>query len=177
MNEADGPRAKRPPKERTAEEWDELARKVIGDQLGARARTRHELELKLAHRGVPEAISFPILERFTELGYIDDAAFAHAWVAGKFDQGGVTGQALALDLKRKGVSDDLIREALATISTDDERDKALELVTRKYRGQVTTLPRAKATARLASMLARKGFGPGMAFDVVKGFLNEHHNVA
>src|SRR5204863_1344517 len=53
-----------------------VARKILLDQLTGRARSRSELADKLRQRRVPDEIASRLLDRFTEVGLVDDAAFA-----------------------------------------------------------------------------------------------------
>src|SRR5882724_117748 len=48
--------------------------------LEAQPRTRVELERALARRGVPTDATTAVLDRFVEVGLLDDAAYAVAWV-------------------------------------------------------------------------------------------------
>src|SRR5690606_33787690 len=53
-----------------------VARKILLDQLTGRARSRSELATKLRKRGVPEEVGIRLLDRFEEVGLVDDAAYA-----------------------------------------------------------------------------------------------------
>ena len=53
-----------------------VARTILLDQLTGRARTRAELAEKMAKKHVPDDVAQRLLDRFTEVGLIDDAAFA-----------------------------------------------------------------------------------------------------
>ncbi|MGZ4438230.1 MAG: regulatory protein RecX, partial [Nocardioidaceae bacterium] len=57
-----------------------VARKILLDQLTGQARSRAELTTKLARKGVPPEIGERLLDRFEEVGLVDDAAFARSWV-------------------------------------------------------------------------------------------------
>src|SRR5690606_964489 len=57
-----------------------VARKILLDTLTGQARSRKELADKLAKRGVPDELATRLLDRFTEVGLVDDAAFARQWV-------------------------------------------------------------------------------------------------
>ena len=146
-----------------------VARTILLDQLTGRARTRSELATKLSSRGVPDDISARLLDRFEEVGLVDDAAFAREWVEQRQSGRGLAKRALAQELRRKGVDDDLAADALATVDDDAERAKALELAARKARvsrGQ----PHEKRVRSLAGMLARKGYSSSVAFGVVREVL-------
>lgn len=163
-----------PPEDRGAQGPDadpeSVARKILLDQLTGRARSRRELADKLAARNVPDDVATRLLDRFEEVGLVDDAAFARSWIAsrGSADAGGrgLARRALAQELRRKGVADDVAREALDEVDTADEEAAARALVRRKLRtlGRVDD---ATATRRLVGMLARKGYGSGLAFSVVR----------
>ena len=79
---------------------------------------------------------------------------------------GLARRALAQELRRKGIADEVAREALDTLDPDDEEAAARALVRRKLRS-VAGRPPEKATRRLVGMLARKGYPPGLAFAVVR----------
>jgi regulatory protein len=143
-----------------------VARKILLDQLTAQARSRRQLADKLASRGVPDDVATRLLDRFTEVGLVDDEAFARAWVGSRGPGKGLARRALAAELRRKGVDDDSARAALDEIDPDDEREVARRLVRRKLRS-TSGLDTQTATRRLVGMLARKGHPPGVAYAVVR----------
>ncbi len=142
-----------------------VARTIALRLLERSPRTRAELATAMARRGVPADVSERVLDRFTEVGLIDDQAFAQAWVDSRHHGRGLGRRALATELRRKGIDDELAAEALSTVSTDDEVTAAQALVRKKLRS-MTNLPRDVATRRLVGMLGRKGFGGSLAYRVV-----------
>lgn len=153
---ADGPEA----------DAEQVARTILLDQLAGRARSRHELAGKLAAKGVPAEVGERLLDRFEEVGLVDDAAFARAWVDQRRGGKGLARRALAQELRRKGVDDEVARAALDEVDPDQEREAARELVRRRLRS-VQRLDAATATRRLVAMLGRKGHAPGVAYAVVR----------
>jgi regulatory protein len=143
-----------------------VARTILLDQLTGRARTRKELADKLRSKNVPDEIATRLLDRFTEVGLIDDAAFARQWVESRQSGKGLARRALADELRRKGVDPELTREALDEIEPGAEESAARALVRRKL-PSMRRLDHATATRRLAGMLARKGYPAGLAFAVVR----------
>jgi regulatory protein len=131
-----------------------VARTILLDQLTGRARSRKELAEKLASRRVPEEIATRLLDRFEEVGLVDDGAFARTWVSQRQSAAGggkgLARRALAQELRRKGVADETARE----------------LVRRKLR-TLSRFDDTTATRRLVGMLARKGYSSGLAFAVVR----------
>ena len=143
-----------------------VARTILLDQLSMTARTRQELEQRLARRRVPAEITERLLDRFEEVGLVDDEAFARAWVESRQRSRGLARPALAVELRRKGVDDETVREVLAEVEPDDERASARALVQRKLRS-MRGLEATVATRRLVGMLARKGYGAGLAYAIVR----------
>ncbi len=142
------------------------ARAILLDQLTGRARSRRELADKLASRGVPDEIGVRLLDRFEEVGLVDDAAFARAWVSGRQSAKGLARRAIARELHRKGVDDEVAREALDELDPDAELDAARGLVRKKLR-TLRGVDETTATRRLVGALARKGYPPGLAWSVVR----------
>jgi regulatory protein len=158
---ADGPEA----------DPESVARKILLDQLTGRARSRRELGDKLAAKNVPSDVATRLLDRFEEVGLVDDEAFARAWIAGRgsADSGGGKGlarRALAQELRRKGIDDEVARGALDEIEPADEESAARSLVRKRLR-TLSRVDDTTATRRLVGMLARKGYPPGLAFAVVR----------
>jgi regulatory protein len=143
-----------------------VARKILLDQLTGAARSRSELSTKLAKKGVPGDVADRLLDRFEEVGLVDDEAFARAWVQSRQPGKGLARRALAQELRRKGVDDEVARTALDEVDPEDEVEAARTLVRRKLR-TVGRLERDTAVRRLTGMLARKGYPAGVCFRVVR----------
>lgn len=142
------------------------ARQICLRLLTLAPRTRTELARALRSRGIPAAAADEVLERFADVGLIDDAAFARAWVESRHYSRGLAGRALTMELKRRGVEDEEIREAVAGLGPDAEAATAKRLVEQKLASTAGLPPEAR-TRRLAGMLARKGYPPGLAFRVIR----------
>src|SRR6478609_10016943 len=160
-----------PPPEDTAVQVPEadpesVARTILLDQLTGRARSRKELSDKLAAKNVPADVASRLLDRFEEVGLVDDEAFARSWIASRQPGKHLARRALAQELRRKGVDDEVAREALDEIDPGDEEEAARVLVRKKLRS-LSRVDDTVATRRLVGMLARKGYGSGLAFAVVK----------
>ncbi|MEO5710120.1 MAG: regulatory protein RecX [Nocardioidaceae bacterium] len=143
-----------------------MARKILLDQLTGQARSRSELAGKLARKNVPEEIASRLLDRFEEVGLVDDEAFARAWVQSRQPGKGLARRALAQELRRKGVDDEVAAVALDEVDPDDEVETARALVRRRLR-TVAALDRDVKVRRLTGLLARKGYPAGVCFRVVR----------
>jgi regulatory protein len=146
----------------------EIAREVCLRQLAVRPRTRAELAAALAKRGISDEVSAEVLDRYDEVGIIDDAAFARAWVSSRHHGRGLARRALADELRRHGVDAETAGEALGDLDPETESATARALVDRKLR-TATGAPDA-VFRRLVGMLARKGYPPGVAIGAVKDAL-------
>lgn len=138
--------------------------------LTSRARTRAELTERVARRGYPDDVSERIMDRLATAGLVNDADFATQWVQSRHTYSGKGKRALAAELRTKGVSAENAAAALAQIDGEAERSRAAELVTKKLRSENLDDGGIKAARRLVAMLARRGYGQSMAYDVVKNAL-------
>ena len=147
-----------------------VARTILLDQLTGRARSRKELSDKLAAKRVPPEIAARVLDRFEEVGLVDDDAFARSWVSQRQSAAGggrgLARRALAQELRRKGVDDETAREALDDVDPAAEETAARALVRRRLRS-LSRVDDQTAIRRLVGMLGRKGYPAGLAFSVVR----------
>ncbi|MFF3176364.1 recombination regulator RecX [Streptomyces sp. NPDC057900] len=149
----------------------EQARNICLRLLTGTPRTRKQLADALRKREIPDEAAEEVLSRFEDVGLIDDAAFADAWVESRHHGRGLARRALVRELRTKGVDATVIDEAVGRLDPDQEEATARELVARKLRS-TRGLDRDKRLRRLAGMLARKGYGEGMALRVVRRALEE-----
>jgi regulatory protein len=143
-----------------------VGRKILLDQLTGQARSRAELAAKLARKRVPPEVADALLDRFEEVGLVDDAAFARDWVESRQASRGLARRALSVELRRKGVDSDVIAEAVSEVTLEDEDAAARELVRRKLRS-LSRYDDATVVRRLTGMLARKGYPSSVVFRVVR----------
>ena len=150
-----------------------VARQILLRRLTDQPRSRAELAEALAKRHVPEEVATRLLDRFTEVGLIDDEAFARAWVQSRMTGKGLSRRALAVELRRKGIDDDLARGVLDGVDADEEDASARAVVRRKLRTTSGLDPQVRMR-RLVGALARKGYPPGVAMRVVREEMTAHH---
>ncbi|GIG64840.1 regulatory protein RecX [Phytomonospora endophytica] len=150
----------------------EHAREVCLRLLSHRPRTHAELAEALTKREFGEDVITEVLDRYAEVGMIDDAAFATAWVTSRHRGKGLARRALGEELRRKGVDKELATLALEQLDDETERASARELVARKLRGMSAAVAPDAKMRRLVGMLARKGYPPGVAMSVVRDMLAE-----
>ena len=145
-----------------------VARAICLRLLTQRARSRTELADALRKRGVPDEAAESVLDRFVEVGLIDDAALAAGLAAAQHQERGLARRAVAVKLRQRGLANEA-DTALACIDADSERAKARELVARR-RLALAGLPPDVQARRLVGLLARKGYSPGLSYGIVKELL-------
>lgn len=113
----------------------------------------------MARRDVPDDVAARVLDRFTEVGLVDDAEYARMLVRSKQESRGLARRALAVELRRKGIDDDLAADALAQVDDETEESSARDLLRRRWRPGIDPDVQAR---RLLGMLARKGYPSGLS---------------
>ncbi|WP_352231417.1 RecX family transcriptional regulator [Actinomadura sp. NBRC 104425] len=166
-----GTSAERPEGEGTGGDAEARAREICLRMLTAAPRTRAQLADALRRKKVPDEVAERVLGRFTAVGLIDDEAFAQAWVQSRHRGRGLGKRALAAELRRRGVADETVKEAVQSLGPEEEERTARELIARRLPA-TRGLDTAKRTRRLVGVLARKGYPPGLAYRVVREVLEE-----
>ena len=144
----------------------DVARQIVLRQLAMAPRSRAELMQKLAQRGCAADVAATVLDRMTQVGLVDDEAYAQMLVRSQQAGRGLAKRALARELRTKGIEDHLAEDALTLISDEDERDRARALVDKKLRA-MHGLGIEVQTRRLVGMLARKGYSSNMTYAVIR----------
>ena len=147
------------------------AREICLRMLSASPRTRAQLADALRRKNIPDEVAEQVLGRFTDVGLIDDEAFARAWVQSRHTGRGLARRALAQELRRRGVADETVNDAVESLDPAEEEETARALVARRLPSTRGADP-AKRMRRLVGMLARKGYSPGLSYRVVKEALAE-----
>lgn len=155
--------------------------------LEVRPRSVHEVRYRLASMGYRTALVDEVVVRLTDLRYLDDEAFARAWVESR-DRARPRGEhALRRELQLKGIDRALIGEVL-----DQRRDQGTGAVEASDAGSVQgpdeaaaeRLLRRKLPAilrepdprrrrqRAYALLARSGFSPDVCASVSRSVLDD-----
>lgn len=143
-----------------------VARTICLRLLTAAPKSRAQLAEALHRRNVPSAAAEAVLDRLTEVGLINDEAFAAAWVQSRHRGRGLARRALAAELGRRGVQAEVADEAVHGLDPEQELQTARELVRRRL-AATAGLPTATRVRRLAGLLARKGYPAGVASQIVR----------
>jgi regulatory protein len=144
----------------------EMARQICLRLLTAGPRTRAQLATALRKRRIPDEVAETVLGRFAEVGLIDDAAFAQAWVETRHHGRGLARRALSAELRQRGVAADQVRVAVGSLGPQDEAAMARQLIARRV-AATSGRPLAARVRHLVGVLARKGYPAGLAYQVVR----------
>jgi regulatory protein len=174
----------RPPRESRA---DARARRAAVDDpalvleaaarlLEVRPRAVAEVRRRLRDAGYRPELVDAAIERLVALGYLDDEAFARAWVESR-DRARPRGEwALRGELRRKGVADDPITAALAerspTAEAPAEADRAAaeRLLAQRGAALLREADPRRRRAKAYALLARNGFDPEVCREAVNAWL-------
>lgn len=116
-------------------------------------------------------MAYQVLNRFEEVGLIDDAKFALAWVEYRHQARGLSRSTIARELRAKGVADHIIEDALAAVDDEAEFARALEIGTKRA-SRLFGVDRQVAYRRIGSALARKGYSPSIVMRVLGQVLDD-----
>ena len=149
----------------------DAAKQVLLRRLSHAPRTRKELAKDLKDKDISDEVANVALDRFEEVGLINDQALASNYVASQHQRKGVGKNALRQQLRAKGISDEVALEAISQITDDQEFQAAFALACKKIR----SLQRDDAKTQLrkiVNVLARKGYSSNLAFRVAKEVISD-----
>ncbi len=145
---------------------EQRARNVLLYQLARGAKSAHTLRVILEKREIEPQIAEAVIQRFIEVGLIDDAAFAETLVNSKLRHRGLAKSAIKRELHGKGVSAEIVEQAIAQITPESEISMAIELA--KHRAQrMAQLGQEVRQRRLSGYLARKGYSSSVILAALK----------
>jgi regulatory protein len=147
-----------------------VARTIALRRLSASPRSRAELLETLTSRGIPVDVANSLLDRYEELGLIDDEQYAAMLVRARQSRG-FAGPALSAQLAKKGIDREVAGQALAAVTPEAEVEAAESLVRKRLRA-MSSLEVTVQRRRLIAMLGRRGYSAGLAYRVVNEVLDD-----
>ena len=121
--------------------------------LGYRPRTTSEVRRYLQRKGTTEDTIAAVLTRLSDLGLVNDEAFARAWVESRFLNRPRGCRALTAELRQKGLPETVIQQALSGVDEAEGAYRAAQKGLRRYRN----LPWPAFRQKMSAYLARRGF--------------------
>lgn len=143
-----------------------FARNIALRQLSMAPKSRKQLEDKMKTKGVPEDITAQVLDRFTEIGLVNDLEFARMLVRARCASKKISRNSLKYELRQKGIDQNFIDEVLEDVTDEDEYTMASDLVAKKLRSMSSLEPDVRKR-RLSGLLARKGYSSSVVMRVLR----------
>lgn len=140
------------------------AQKTALKFLNTKMRTERQLRKHLGEKNVSEEALESAVEAAKQWGYIDDAAYARAYMEYRLSGSKKSWRAISFDLKTEGVAEDVIKRVKEEFGAD-EYERCKEVSQRLFRG--TELDE-KAKKKLVGQLTRNGF----SWDTIRYALSE-----
>ena len=145
--------------------------------LEARPRSTSEVRRRLTTMGYRSGLVDGAVTRLTEMGYLDDEAFARSWVASRDRARPRGGHALRRELQLKGVDRETVdavleereEEASGDASSADEAG-AERLLAKKLPSLLRERDPRKRLQKAYALLARNGFPPDVCSTVSRRVL-------
>lgn len=121
--------------------------------LRYRPRSRAEVERYLQRKNFREETVARVMARLQEAGYLDDAAFARFWVENRQRFRPRGRRALSIELRQKGVEQDIVQEI---VGEQDDEEMAWQAVEARL-SRWGSLSREQLQRKLGDFLTRRGF--------------------
>ena len=150
------------------EEAFESARELALRFLETRPRSTTEVKQRLRKKEIADAVIDQVVTRLQEVGLLDDVAFAKYWVENREEFRPRAARALRFELKRKGLSNDVIAGVVETV---DEKESAYRAGTARAE-RWRTLDRREFFEKLVAFLVRRGFSYDVAKEAAKQLWDE-----
>ena len=133
--------------------------------LSYRPRSSAEVRQNLSRRGVAEELIEATIARLQENGLLNDAQFARQWVENRSEFRPRSRAALKMELRRKGLADEVIQ---STLETGVDEEALARQAARKQARRYAGLEWQEFRQKLGGFLARRGF----SYEVIAPVLSE-----
>lgn len=131
-------------------------RQIALKWLSHKLRTEKEVFDYLLNKGFSGECASSVVNWLKQYGYLNDRAFATAWVESRRRAKGKSSRLLREELRRKGIDEPLIDEALSAVSEADDLSLARRLAHKRYE-RLRQYDWATVERRIGSFLGRRGF--------------------
>jgi regulatory protein len=127
------------------------------DLISRRRRSEQEIRDYARRKEWTPENTERVVTRLAARGYLDDAEFARRWVEGRHAVRGVSRRKLVMELRQKGIAEELVEAALAESERSDrtEMEKVIAKKRRQYDDE-----------QLIAYLTRQGFDRSLARELV-----------
>jgi regulatory protein len=152
------------------EENFETAREKALRFLEPRPRSASEVRQHLIKKKIAADAIDQVIARLTDAGLLDDTAFAKYWVENREQFKPRAARALRFELKRKGLGNAEIAQAVGEIDESESAYHAAQARAPRW----GSLERREFLDKLTAFLVRRGFGYSVAKDAAQRAWDELH---
>lgn len=140
----------------------EIALQRALNYLSYRARSEKEVRQNLNKHGHAESVIDEVIERLKRGGLVDDKNFAETWVDNRSEFRPRGSQMLRIELRQKGIQDQVIADVLNDVDDSSLALKAARKKARRYQ----SLEWQEFRKKMNGFLARRGFHYGVISEVL-----------
>ena len=129
-------------------------------------RCTQEVRTKLATFDMSDSDKEKIVKLLVDEGYLDDERYASTFVRSKIHLKKWGVNKIKMSLKMKGISDEIISNALSEIDPEIYREELIKILKAK---KINETEPYKRKTKLAQYAMQKGYEPTLVWDVLRGF--------
>ncbi len=133
--------------------------------LSFSSRSIEELRNRLKQKKHPPALVEQAIDSLKKQGLVDDVKFAKLFAESRLYSRPTGRRQLEIDLKKKGLPQELVRQTVSDLKDYDEKGMVRELVLKRLKG-MSGVSKEKKRMRLYGLLKRRGFGSDAIFSVM-----------
>lgn len=126
-------------------------------------RCMQEVRTKLTTFDIPSSDKEKIMQVLVDEGFIDDERYASTFVRSKIHLKKWGVNKIRMALKMKGISDEIIQNALSEIDPENYREELIKVLKAK---KINKTDPYKRKAKLAQYAMQKGYEPGLVWELV-----------
>lgn len=135
--------------------------------LAKRLRSKKEIRDHLSQKEIEEPVILEVIHKLIDQNYINDMEYALAYVRTQVNTTDKGSDLIRIELKEKGIEEDIMNQALANYSFEEQAEKATKLAKKIFeKNSRDSLMIVKQ--KLESLLLRKGY----SFQVINIAINE-----
>lgn len=149
-----------------AENPAEAARELLLRELTKGPRSAAQLERLLVKHDCPTDLIEELIERYKDVGLVDDVAYAKALVNTRRNLKKLAKPMIKRELLEAGIAEEDFTEVLEGISRESELELATELALKKLR-TCQNLEYEAQVRRTSGYLARRGFSSGLISEAIR----------
>lgn len=137
--------------------------------LNRRDRTVHEVRVRLERSAVDEHIAGEVTDHLAAQGFLDDARFARLFAEDKRTLEAWGNERIERGLLSRGISAELVQQAIGVACGESELDRALTLLRRRFPAAPEN---RRDRDRALGVLLRKGYDSELALDALAAHRRE-----